>query len=397
MELFIKQRTFLIVLCVILFLGVLIFYYSKDVALESFSKLPPTIQENVNMGIPFYISKYDKNSTDTVERYSTEKTSIGNLPGPSIKDQQDGKQRCAILCNAQPECSNPDHKCTSSYDATDVRARKGCSCQFQQIQNDDAEPFQSNMILSKEAFTTTSDNKSILDRINNTYMSTVKPLFEPFETSIEDIFNQDVIPKWSIPETHVENNSAYLVNSYRRFDWNIDLKTVDEYTFSFWVTLDVSPLPTNVFLHAGNDLLIALHGNGNFSITQNADGLTRNKDDSCSSTNCRKITVFYSIPWITDAENGSIDPKQFHLSLTNSHGTIKLYLNGEYMDSSYVDRPHYNYLGYGGFGPKTVPDNKVGINTRGESGLYINNVLYHSKALPNTDIATLARTPPTRP
>ena len=386
MELFIKQRTFLIVLCVILFLGVLIFYYSKDVALESFSKLPPTIQENVNMGIPFYISKYDKNSTDTVERYSTEKTSIGNLSGPSIKDHQDGKQRCAILCNAQPECSNPDHKCTSSYDATDVRARKGCSCQFQQVKNDDTEPFQSNMILSKEAFTTTSDNKSILDRINNTYMSTVKPLFEPFETSIEDIFNQDVIPKWSIPETHVEDNSAYLVNSYRKFDWNIDLKTVDEYTFSFWVTLDVSPQPTNVFLHAGNDLLIALHDNGNFSITQNADGSTRNRNNSCSSTNCRNITVFHSIPWDT-----TIDRKQFHLSLTNSHGTIKLYLNGIYMDSSYEDPPQINYFG------TMSNNNKVGINRSSRSGLYINNVLYHSKALPNTDIATLARTPPTRP
>jgi len=391
MELFIKQRTFLIVLCVILFLGVLIFYYSKDVALESFSKLPPTIQENVNMGIPFYISKYDKNSTDTVERYSTEKTSIGNLSGPSIKDHQDGKQRCAILCNAQPECSNPDHKCTSSYDATDVRARKGCSCQFQQIQNDDAEPFQSNMILSKEAFTTTSDNKSILDRINNTYMSTVKPLFEPFDNILK-LYDEQLIPKWSIPETHVENNSAYVVDSYRKFDWNIDLKTVEEYTFSFWVTLDVSSPPTNVFLHAGNDVLIALHNNGNFSITQNADGLERSaEDDSCPSTNCRKITVFHSIPWITDAGSGSIDPNQFHLSLVNALDGVKLYLNGEYMDSSYVDAPQVNYF-------RTMPDNnKVGINRYSRSGLYINNVLYHSKALPNTDIATLARTPPTRP
>ena len=388
MELFIKQRTFLIVLCVILFLGVLIFYYSKDVALESFSKLPPTIQENVNMGIPFYISKYDKNSTDTVERYSTEKTYIGILPGPSIKDKQDGKQRCAILCNAQPECSNPDHKCTSSYDATDVRARKGCSCQFQQIQNDDAEPFQSNMILSKEAFNTTSDNKSILDRINNTYMSTVKPIFEPFDNLL-DLYNEQLIPKWSIPETHVEDNSAYLVNSYRKFDWNIDLKTVDEYTFSFWVTLDdpPPPQPTNVFLHAVNDLLIALHDNGNFSITQNADGPERRaEDDSCPSTNCRKITVFHSIPWDT-----TIDRNQFHLSLTKTIDGVKLYLNGEYMDSKYEDAPQFNYFG------EMPNNNKVGINKYGVSGLYINNVLYHSKALPNTDIATLARTPPTRP
>ena len=61
------------------------------------------------------------------------------------------------------------------------------------------------------------------------------------------------------------------------------------------------------------------------------------------------------------------------------------------MDSSYVDAPQVNYFG-------TMPDNnKVGINRYSRSGLYINNVLYHSKALPNTDIATLARTPPTRP
>lgn len=394
MELFIKQRTFLIVLCVILFLGVLIFYYSKDVALESFSKLPPTIQENVNMGIPFYISKYDKNSTDTVDRYSTEKTSIGNLPGPSIKDNQDGKQRCAILCNAQPECSNPDHKCTSSYDATDVRARKGCSCQFQQIQNDDAEPFQSNMILSKEASTTTSDNKSILDRINNTYMSTVKPLFEPFD-NILDLYNEDLIPKWSIPETHVENNSAYLVDSYKEFDWNFDLRTVDEYTFSFWVTLDDSYQdqgPKNVLLHAGDDLLIGLHQNGNFSITQNADGPIRKwKNNACPSTNCRKITVFDSIPWITDAGSGSIEPEKFHLSLVKTLDRVKLYLNGEYMNSSRVLSRKRDLFG-------TMPNNnKVGINRYSRSGLYINNVLYHSKALPDTDIAILARTPPTRP
>lgn len=362
MDIFGRNRTFLVIFgLIVLFVVFIMQYWNTFASAESFSNLRDTYPDSYNMGqwvtINGDVPIGDDNPQKRYEGGYLKKTSNNNV--------------CTYKCNQQPECSKiHGNECRSEVMAHDGN----CYCAFRRIQDNfqgmDDKP------LIQEGF---EANESVLDFTKRTLIQ-LPNAPTPSATFLSSKTNDG---SGQVSCKQLEQN----LDVARWKDLGIDSR--DAMSMSFWIYFDEAVLMTNwnwwiPILHIvhpnypgqgvswyGNDRFIGIWLRQNApvlharSITMTRNGKNINGNDGAPS--------YEEIA----RHRVGFDPRPAWMTFTYHHGVMKIFKNGECMNT--VTSRYVAFV-------EPPPDAKLVLNRGNKKGIYMTDLKFYNHVISEIDV-----------
>lgn len=365
MDIFGRNRTFLVIFgLIVLFVVFIMQYWNTFASAESFSNLRDTYPDSYNMGQWVTIKgSVPISDSDPQKRYEGgyfKKTSDNNV--------------CNFECNKQPECSKiHGNECRSEVMAHDGN----CYCAFRRIQDN----FQGmdDKRLIQEGF---EANESVLDFAKRALIE-LPNAPTPSATFLNSKISESFEGSKQVSCKQLERN----LNVARWKDLGIDSR--DKMSMSFWIYFDEAILMTN--WEWWIPILQIVHPN------YPSEGMSWYRNDrfigiwlyqNAPVLHVRNITMTRSGNWI-DGNDGApsydeiakhrvgFDPRPAWMTFTYNHGVMKIFKNGECMNT--VTSRYVAFV-------EPPAEAKLVLNRHNRKGIYMADLKFYNHVISERDV-----------